>query len=230
IGMVKFPAIFLNYKAYPQSIGKKGLHLSKIAEEVHEETGVEIVVIPQHTDLRMIASEVSIPVFAQHMDTLKPGSGTGYLTAEAIKDAGAVGVMLNHSEHRLKLAEIDLAITRAKEVGLLTLVCSNNPKVSAAVAALEPDMVAVEPPELIGTGISVSKAKPEVVTGTVELIQKVNPKVHVLTGAGISNGDDVAAAIKLGTEGVLLASAFVKSKDPKAILMEMANAILKTKK
>ena len=223
--MVKFPAIFLNYKAYPQSIGKKGLHLSKIAEEVHEETGVEIVVIPQHTDLRMIASEVSIPVFAQHMDTLKPGSGTGYLTAEAIKDAGAVGVMLNHSEHRLKLAEIDLAITRAKEVGLLTLVCSNNPKVSAAVAALEPDMVAVEPPELIGTGISVSRAKPEVITSSVRPIESLFPSVLVYCGAGITTAEDVAKALELGAKGVLLASAVAKSPDPVEKLRELSSPL-----
>ncbi|RLG06224.1 MAG: triose-phosphate isomerase, partial [Thaumarchaeota archaeon] len=90
-----------------------------------------------------------------------------------------------------------------------------------------PEILAIEPPELIGTGIPVSKAKPEVVTGAVEAVKRINPRVHVLCGAGISTGDDVAKAIELGTEGVLLASAYVKAKDPKKLLSGMAEAALK---
>jgi len=68
-----------------------------------------------------------------------------------------------------------------------------------------------------------------VVVGAVEAVKKINPSVHILCGAGISTGDDVAKAIELGTEGVLLASAYVKAKDPKKILFlsDMAEAALK---
>ncbi|MFQ6095051.1 MAG: triose-phosphate isomerase, partial [Candidatus Bathyarchaeia archaeon] len=96
-----------------------------------------------------------------------------------------------------------------------------------AVAMLEPDMIAVEPPELIGTGIPVSKAKPEVVTDTVQRVRKVNEQVVILCGAGITNGEDVAAALRLGTEGVLVASGIVKAKDPYKVMLEFAEAITK---
>ncbi|MEQ9715012.1 MAG: triose-phosphate isomerase [Candidatus Asgardarchaeum sp.] len=224
---IEYPAIIVNFKVYEQSIGKRGLKIAKDAEKVYKETGVTIGVAPQYVDIRLISENVEIPVFAQHADSLKPGAGTGYVLLEAVKDAGAIGVILNHSEHRLKTADLDETIKRAKDLKLITLVCSNNPEVSAAVAALRPTIVAVEPPELIGTGIPVSKAKPEVITNTVALVRSVNKEVHILTGAGISKGDDVKAAIKLGTEGVLLASGVVKAKDPYSVLKEMAISALK---
>jgi triosephosphate isomerase len=117
-----------------------------------------------------------------------------------------------------------LAIRLAREKGLVSCVCANNPSVSAAVAALKPDVVSVEPPELIGTGIPVSKAQPEVVTNTVKLVREVNAEVTILCGAGISRGEDVAAALKLGTQGVLVASGIVKAKDPYSMLREFADA------
>jgi len=124
------------------------------------------------------------------------------------------------------LADLEAAIRRAEEVGLMTMVCSNNPKVSAAVAALSPDYVAVEPPELIGTGIPVSKAKPEVITNTVNLVKKISPKVKVLTGAGISTGEDVKKALELGTVGVLLASGVTRAKDPEKAIRDLVSLII----
>lgn len=221
---LELPIIIVNFKGYREAIGEKAVQLAKIAEEVSAETGVTIAVAPQCVDIFRIASVVSIPVFAQHIDPVMPGSFTGHVIAEAVKEAGAVGTLINHSERRLILADIDSAVKRAREIGLVSVVCSNNPEVSAAVAALNPNMVAVEPPELIGTGIPVSKAKPEVVTSTVNIVRKVNPDVVVLCGAGISSGDDVEAALKLGTKGVLLASGVVKAKNPKKVLLEMAEA------
>jgi len=134
---------------------------------------------------------------------------------------------VNHSEHRLRLADIGMVLERLRENDLISLLCTDTVETTKAGAALSPDMLAIEPPELIGTGIPVSKAKPEVVRGAVQAVQKINPKVHVLCGAGISTGDDVARAIELGTEGVLLASAYVKAKDPKMVLIDMAKEALK---
>ncbi|MGQ9721780.1 MAG: triose-phosphate isomerase [Candidatus Jordarchaeum sp.] len=222
------PVIAVNFKTYLESVGEKGLKIAKAAQEVSTDTGICIIVIPQQPDIRLIASQVDVPVFAQHIDPFKAGSHTGYILPEAIADAGATGTLINHSEHRLILADIDDAIRRAKEAKLKTIVCSNNPEVSASICALSPDYCAYEPPELIGTGISVSTAQPEVVLKAVELMQKVNSDVIPLCGAGISTGDDVTAAIKLKTRGVLLASGVVKAKEPKAVLQEMAEAAQKT--
>jgi len=224
--MLEEPVIAINFKTYIEATGERALKIAKAAEEVYKETGVTIVVASQLADLYRIAQEVEIPVFAQHIDPIKPGSHTGHVLPEAVKEAGAVGTLLNHSENRMILADLEAAIRRAEEVGLMTMVCSNNPKVSAAVAALSPDYVAVEPPELIGTGIPVSKAKPEVITNTVNLVKKISPKVKVLTGAGISTGEDVKKALELGTVGVLLASGVTKAKDPEKAIRDLVSLII----
>ena len=216
------PLILVNFKAYLEATGRKAVELAKKAERVSRETRVSICVAPQFTDIAAVAEETEIPVFAQHIDPIEPGSYTGYVLADAVKEAGAVGAIINHSERQLRLSEIDAAIKIAREKKLVSVVCANNQSISAAVAALKPDVVAVEPPELIGTGISVSKAKPEVVTATIKLVRKVNPTITILCGAGISHGEDVAAALRLGTQGVLVASAVVKAKDPYRILREFA--------
>jgi len=222
---IDFPIILINFKAYYEAMGRRGLELAKIAEKVYKDYNVTIAVAPQYIDLSLIANEVEIPVFAQHVEAFDPGSHTGFITLEAIKEAGAIGTLLNHSEHRLRIDIIDDIVKKAKKVNITTVVCANTPEVSAAVAALNPDMIAIEPPELIGTGIPVSKAKPEVITRTIELVRKVNQKVVILTGAGITTGDDVVAALNLGTQGVLLASGVVKAKDRRKALENLVKAI-----
>ncbi|UCH70671.1 MAG: triose-phosphate isomerase [Candidatus Bathyarchaeota archaeon] len=224
---VHTPLIIVNFKTYSEATGKKALKLAKIAEKTSLATDVYIGLSPQFTDISPIARLGSVPVFAQHIDPVKPGSYTGHVLAESVKEAGAVGTLINHSEKQLKLADIESAIVRAREAELVSVVCTNSTAVSAAVAALEPDMIAVEPPELIGTGIPVSKAKPEVVTKAIELAKRVNPEVVVLCGAGLTTGEDVSAALKLGTEGILVASGVVKAKNPHKMLLEFAEAIAK---
>lgn len=224
---VRTPIVLVNFKTYVEGTGKKALSLAKACEKVTSETNVCVGVAPQFVDIAPIASAVSVPVFSQHIDPVAPGSFTGHVLPESVKEAGAIGTLMNHSERRLKLADIDEIIARAHANDLVSVVCSNNASVSSAIAALKPNMIAVEPPELIGTGIPVSKAKPEVVSGTVELVRRVNKDVVLLCGAGITRGEDVAAALRLGTEGVLVASGIVKAKDPYAALMEFAEAISK---
>ena len=225
--MLSYPVIALNFKTYLESIGENSVRLAKIAEDVAKEHGITIIVAPPLLDLEKVVKEVEIPVFAQHVDPYKPGSHTGSIIAEDVKAIGAAGSIVNHSEHRLLLADIGMVLERLRENKLISLLCTDTVETTKAGAALGPDMLAIEPPELIGTGIPVSKAKPEVVTRAVEAVKKINPSVHILCGAGISTGDDVAKAIELGTEGVLLASAYVKAKDPKKVLSEMAEAALK---
>lgn len=224
---ISTPIIVVNFKAYSEATGRKALELAKNCEKISLETGICVGVAPQFVDIPLIVEAVSIPVFAQHIDPIKPGSFTGHILPESVKEVGAVGTLINHSERRLRLADIDATIARAREVDLISLVCTNNSAVSAAAAALKPDMIAVEPPELIGTGISVSKAKPEVVSGTVQLVKQINPNVIVLCGAGITTGEDVAAALKLGTQGVLVASGVVKAQNPYKVLSEFAEATIK---
>jgi len=216
--------IIVNFKTYLEATGKRAVELAKEAEKASKETGINIVVAPQFADLARVAEAVEIPVYAQHIDAVCPGAYTGHVLAEAVKEAGASGTLINHSERQLKLADIDAIIRRAEEKELTSCVCTSNPPISAAVAYLHPDIISIEPPELIGTGVAVSKAQPEAVTDTIKMVRKVNTEAVILCGAGISHGEDVAVALKLGTQGVLVASAIVKAKDPYTILREFADS------
>jgi len=224
---IRIPLILVNFKTYAEATGEKAAKLAKIAQEVSLKTDVCVAIAPQSVDISKIAREVEIPVFAQHIDPITYGSYTGHILPQAVKEAGAIGTIINHSERRLKITDINTAIGMARETGLTSVVCADTAEVSAAVAALKPDMIAVEPPELIGTGVPVSKAKPEVVTNSIELIKKVNPAVVILCGAGITKGEDVEAALKLGTEGILIASGVVKAEDQYTALLDLAEAMMK---
>lgn len=226
---ISYPLIIVNFKTYLEGTGDQALSLSRTVEHVGLETGVTIGVAPQAVNLMEIANAVDVPVFAQHVDPYEPGSHTGAMLVDSVRASGAVGTLINHSEKKMLLADMEATIQRASKVGLATVVCTNNAAVSQAAAVLSPTMIAVEVPELIGTGRAISKVRPEVVTGTVNLIKKSNSSVHILCGAGISSGEDVSAALKLGTEGVLLASAVVCAKDPEKILFEMASAAVHEK-
>lgn len=221
----KIPAVVVNFKTYPEASGKEAVALAKLCEQVAHETGASIIVSPPFPDLGLVASSVNIPVFAQHADDVRAGNTTGHVTLENCKASGAVGTLLNHSERRIKVAEIHDLIGRARSLHMATIVCTNNPGVSVACAAMGPDAVAVEPPELIGGDISVTTANPGVVSETVRVIRAVRADVAVLCGAGVKNGADVAKAIELGADGVLLASGVVKAKDRRAVLLDLTSGL-----
>ena len=212
--------VLVNLKTYPCD----PIEVAEAVRDVDDETDARLAVAPQAAHLERVA-ETGVETWAQHVDPIEHGSNTGHALAETVADAGAVGTLINHSERRLKLADIDGAVRAAERAGLETVVCANNPEQIGAAAALGPDAVAVEPPELIGTGTPVSQADPDVVEGAVEAAGNVDADVSVLCGAGISTGDDVVAAGDLGAEGVLLASGVAKADDPKAALEDLVEPL-----
>ena len=224
---LKTPLIIVNFKAYREGVGENALRLARVAERVAAECDVCVAVAVQPTDIFRVSSETGVPVLAQHIDPVGYGSHTGHILPEAVREAGAVGTLINHSERRVSLDFIRRAVERAGDVGLTTVVCADVVEMCRRVAEVGPDMVAIEPPELIGTGIAVSKAKPEVVSGAVEAVKAVNPDVSVLCGAGITSGEDVETALRLGAEGVLVASGVVKAGNPYRALLSMARAIVR---
>jgi len=213
--------IVLNFKTYRESTGEQAIRLAEICEDIANDYSVKMVVVPQVADISVISKAVRIPVFAQHVDGVGYGGFTGHITAASLKEAGATGSLINHSERRLKLADIDASITACRKAGLKMIICTNNVATTRACAALEPDYVAVEPPELIGSGIPVSKADPDIVTNSVKAVKNIAPKVGVLCGAGITHGEDLKSALELGTEGVLLASGIIKAKDQRKALEDL---------
>ena len=223
--IVDYPIILLNLKTYEQSMGQKAIDFARIAERVYEKTGISIAVAPQIIDIAAVTVSSETPVFSQHIDPVYYGKYTGHVLPEAVAEAGAIGTLLNHSECQIPLEQIEESIKRAREVDLITVVCVDTVETAKRVALLNPDAIAIEPPELIGSGISVSTAQPEIVSGAVEAVHTINPDVKVLCGAGITNGEDASAALDLGAKGILVASGVVKAEDPYKALLELARAM-----
>jgi triosephosphate isomerase len=212
--------ILVNLKAYPCD----PIDVATAARDVADASGVRIAVSPQAADIARVA-ETGVETWAQHVSPNDHGSHTGSTLAEAVADNGAVGTLINHSENRLKLANIDASVRAAERAGLEAVVCANNPAQVGAAAALTPDAVAVEPPALIGGDVSVATADPGIVEDAVAAADAVDSDVDVFCGAGVSTGDDVDAAGELGASGVLLASGVAKADDPVAVLEDLVAGV-----
>ncbi len=212
--------ILVNLKAYPCD----PIEVATAARDVADASGVRIAVAPQAADLARVA-ETDVETWAQHVSPNAHGSHTGSTLAEAVAANGAEGTLINHSEKRLKLADVDGAVRAAERADLDTVVCANNPAQVGAAAALGPDAVAVEPPELIGGDVSVSTADPGIVEDAVAAAGAVDGDVDVFCGAGVSTGDDVTAAGDLGASGILLASGVAKADDPEAALEDLVSGV-----
>jgi len=214
----------INLKLYEETLGENGRKLAEHAKKISSRLGVNIVFAPAFTDIRLLSGLV--PVIAQHIDAVEPGAQTGHITAEAVKMAGVIGTMINHSEKKIALEEIEKYVLRAKKNDLMTICCADSPESAAKIAKLSPDYVLIEPPELIGSANSVSKTKPYVISRTAELVKAVNQNVGVICGAGVSTGEDARIAKSLGAIGVAVASAIAKSKTPERVIEDIANGLV----
>jgi triosephosphate isomerase len=220
------PAIIVNYKVYAEATSARAIALTHALATAAKGARATVAVAPQAVDIHRVAQATSLPVLAQHVDAMPPGAGTGMTLVEAVKDAGAAGSLLNHAEHRLKLADLAASSERLRDAGLVRCVCTDTVATTrAAAAALHPDFVAIEPPELIGGDISVTSADPAIVRDAVKAAKDVAPKVRVLCGAGVKTGDDLRAALALGADGVLLASGVVKATDAAAALRGLLSGL-----
>ncbi len=219
--VIKPPFFEIGPKAF--LFGENMLKLAKAADRASEKYDVRIILTPQPTDIYMLAKELKhVLIFAQHMDPITVGRGLGSILPEAVKAAGARGVMLNHAEKPMTLADLNKAIKRADEVGLATIVCADSIKEAEAIAMLSPNIIVAEPTELIGTGQTSDEAY---VIATTSAIKKINPDIQVLQGAGIKNGNDVYRTIKAGADATGTTSGIMKAEDPEAMLDEMIRAV-----
>ena len=219
--MAMKPMLMINLKTYEQGTGKAALQLAKTADKIARKTKENIVLAVQPTDLAGVSSAVSIPVFAQHIDPIEPGSHTGWILPQAVKEAGARGTLINHSEHNIDIKKIAACIGKCKELGMVSVCCAATPAIAKQIAELGPDYIAIEPPELIGGDVSVSKANPQIITDTVDAVGMVNDDIKVLCGAGVHCKEDVAKALELGSVGILVASGIVKSKKPDRVILDL---------
>lgn len=178
--------------------GDDVLDLAVAAEEAAERYDLDIIFTAPVIDIgRVVQATNRLHVFAPHMDTLYPGRGVADILPESLAAAGARGVMLNHCEKPLPLAELKEAIRRADEVGLITIVCANSIVETSAIAHLAPDIIAAEPTELIGTG---NASDDDYVQASTHAVKKINSNVLVLQGAGIKCYEDVYRVIVSGAD------------------------------
>jgi len=171
-----------------------------------------------------------LPTSTRNVDNKVIGSTTGYIIPELVKKSGVSGSLVNHSEHRLASKDIKELVSRLKALKMRSVVCVKNVSEARKYAKLNPDYIAIEPPELIGTGKAVSKEKPEVIIKSVRAVKDAKNSTRLLCGAGIISGNDVARALELGATGVLVASGIVKAKNWERVIEEFSMAFVKKRK
>lgn len=217
-------ALFIiTFKSYSETLGARGEAIAKAAKMAADRFGINIAIAPTFSDIRLLSSIV--PVIAQHIDPVEPGAHTGSITAESVKEAGAVGTLLNHSEKRISAKDIETCILRAKQNNLMSICCSSSPQESAALARLKPDYILIEPPELIGGNNSISQTRPDIISETVRMVKAINESIGVICGAGVSNRNDSLIAKQLGASGVIVGSAIAKSRRPQDIIEDVASGL-----
>lgn len=208
--MLKLPCIIINYKTYTEASGKNAKKLSKKILKKDD-----IYVCPQTADIHYLKESI-----AQHIDSITQGQHTGSVSPETLKQYGCIGSLINHSEKPLELKEIKKRVNLLKQMQMVSIVCTPSLKHLKKIMLFEPDIIAYEPPELIGGEISVSTAKPEIIKKAVEAT-----KIPVIVGAGIKNAQDILTARKLGAQGVLVSSGIVKAYSPENMIKGFLNAI-----
>jgi len=222
--MIEIPVVMINFKTYNESSGKDAVALAKNAVAVAKAKKQNVVCCVQAADIQSVAKTGAV-TFAQHVDLALPGQNTGGVSIKALKENGAVGCLVNHSENRIPYKEIMQTLALLQETDMISVVCVKNPYEAKAIAKLGPDMIAIEPPKLIGGDISVTSANPKIVTKSVDAVKKVNPHIPVLCGAGVKGTVDVKAAKKLGTFGVLVASGVTKAKNKRKAIEDLVKGL-----
>lgn len=212
--------LFVNFKTYKEATGVRAVELVRICSILQAETKVPIIPCVQATDIRSCMIATNYNIWAQHIDpSTGSGQATGWVTPEAVAEAGAVGTLLNHSEH--KIENIEIANSECQEIGLDTMIFAADLGELESVIKLKPTYMAYEPPELIAAKeTSVAKAKPDIIKKAVAVAKKAG--VPLIVGAGVKDADDVKTALKLGAIGVAVSSAVVLAEDQKRAILELA--------
>ena len=217
--------LVVNFKNYPEILGDGSVRLALAVQRASDEVGIEAVVAPPTSMLGLVASKARVQVYSQSVGSKSGDKTTGEILPEAVKAAGARGTILNHSESRRSPSELRTLVPRLTSMGMGVCLCSQTAGEAAKLSALEPKYLAIEPPELIGSGIAVSKARPQLIQRTVSSVRRAGFDGKILCGAGIVSGEDVAKAVELGVDGVLVASSVVRAPNWVSKVRELARSL-----
>ena len=215
----------INCKNYEEISGDKIKKIIKITEQVSKKYKVKIAISPPQHLIGLVANS-SIPILAQHIDDSKIGSTTGYIIPELLKKSKVKGSLINHSEHRISSKEIEKLVLKLKELKMISIVCVKDVAEVKKYLKINPDFIAIEPPELIGSGKAISTEKPDLIQKAAKIVNDSKNKTKLLCGAGIVSGEDVAKSIELGSKGILVASGIIKAKNWNKIISEFAKALV----
>ncbi len=209
--------------------GDKVLEYALAADRAAEKYDIDVLFITSPVEIRRVAEHTKhLIVLAPYMDTLRPGRGMADILPEGLRDAGAVGVVVNHCEKPMPLPQIKKTIDRANELDMLVFACADTVAEAKAIAELHPDIINPEPSELIGgSGGTVSGMG--YVKDCIEAIKAIDPNILVEQAAGITNGRQVYDFIMAGSEAAGAASGIMNADDPIAKIDELICATRRAK-
>ena len=179
----------INCKNYEEIAGSKITKFVKIAEKIAKKHKMKIAVAPPQHLLGQISNS-KILILAQHLDNAKIGSTTGFMIPELVKKSMIGGSLINHSEHRISSKEISALVSKLKELKMISVICVKNVAEAKKYAKLNPDYIAIEPPELIGSGHAISKERPDIIERYDRFDTLTEPEIEALANYiyGITQG------------------------------------------
>ena len=203
--------------------GDKVLEYALAADAAAEKYDIDVLFITPAVEIRRIAEHTKhLIILAPYMDTLRPGRGMADILPEALKAAGAQGVVINHCEKPMSLPQMKATIDRARELDFLVFACADTIAEAKAIAQLHPDIINPEPSDIIGGGNGVSPR--DDVMDSIRAIKAIYPDILVEQAAGITNGQQVYDFIMAGSEAAGAASGIMNAADPLAMIDEMIAA------
>ena len=203
--------------------GDTVLEYAKAADRAAEKYDIDVLFITPAVEIRRVVENTEhLIVLAPYMDTLRPGRGMADILPEALKAAGAQGVVINHCEKPMSLPQMKKTIDRARELDFLVFACADTLEEAKAIAQLHPDIINPEPSQIIGGGNGVSPM--DYVKDSIKVIKEIYPDILVEQAAGITNGQQVYDFIMAGSEAAGAASGIMNAKDPVAMIDEMIAA------
>ncbi len=202
----------------------------------------ETLVCPPFTLLRAAADLCrgsALGVGGQDCDTQVAGAFTGNISAEMLRDAGAMAVIVGHSERRTLMGETDALVQRKAEAavraGLLAIICVGETQdqhdrgETLAVIGRQIDesvpltstaraiAVAYEPVWAIGTGVIPTSGQIEDVHGFLRrrldsLLPGQAAGVRLLYGGSVKPDNAGAIGALANVDGMLVGGASLKAK------------------
>ncbi len=227
MGKVKIRVPFFETSVKNYIFGDAVLAFAQAADAAAIKHDVDVLFIAPYTEIRRIREACPhLIILAPYMDTLRPGRGMADILPEALKAAGAQGVVINHCERPMTLSAIRKTIDRANELDMLSFVCADTIDEARAVAHFHPDIINPEPTELIGSG---QASDMSYVMEAIRAVKAIDPLIMVEQAAGITTAQQIYDFIMAGSEAAGSASGILKSSQPLMLLDEMVSYVKKAR-